>query len=384
MQQVRIGIIGVSGRGDLARYWNNPDEKSVVAAGADTNEEYLRKFKEDYPKAFITTDYRRLLERDDINAIAVTSPDFTHEEYAVAALQARKHVFCEKPLAITIDGCDNILEAWKNSGCHLMVGFNMRYMNMFRKMKQIADSGAIGKIRAVWVRHFVGYGSDFYYHDWHASRQNTTGLLLHKGTHDIDIVHWITGKYGKRVAAFGGLSYFGGDKPNNLTCPECSERETCSEVMNGIRVKCAFRKEIDVEDSNMVIMELDGGIKASYTQCHFTPDYHRNYTFIGTKGSMENHEPSMKIRIKIRDMKSVSDPPEKIYNIEPVEGSHGGADPVICRDFVDMILTGRRPIASPIAGRMSVAVGYCATESLRAGGKVVQVPGLPDRLKDLA
>ena len=51
-----------------------------------------------------------------------------------------------------------------------MVGFNMRYMNIFRVMKEIIESGAIGEIKAVWVRHFVGYGGDFYYHDWHATR----------------------------------------------------------------------------------------------------------------------------------------------------------------------------------------------------------------------
>ena len=55
-------------------------------------------------------------------------------------------------MAITIEGCDRILEAWRKSGVRLMIGFNMRYMNIFRVMKEIVDSGTIGEIRAAWVR----------------------------------------------------------------------------------------------------------------------------------------------------------------------------------------------------------------------------------------
>ena len=97
--------------------------------------------KEINPDAFIATDYREMLERDDVDAVAITSPDFVHEEHAVAALEAGKHVFCEKPLAITTEGCDRILRTWKASGKRLMVGFNMRYMPVFRVMKEIVDSG---------------------------------------------------------------------------------------------------------------------------------------------------------------------------------------------------------------------------------------------------
>ena len=110
-----------------------------------------------------------------------------------------------------------------------------------------------------------------------------------------------------RTAAFGSLDFFGGDKPNDLTCPECDERETCTEAMSGgRRVQCAFRQEVDVEDNQVMIMELEGGIKASYLQCHFTPDYHRNYTFIGTEGRVENSEPEMKVWVKTRALQHVA------------------------------------------------------------------------------
>ena len=64
------------------------------------------------------------------------------------------------------------------------------------------------------------------------------------------------------------------------------------------------------------------------------------------------------------------------YKIKPVKGGHGGADPVICKDFIDMIVKGKEPVATPLAGRMSVAVGCAATESLRSGGKVIKIKPL--------
>jgi predicted dehydrogenase len=377
--QLRIGMIGVAGRGGLWRHWHQPEGRSVVMGGADVNEAFLAEFADRHGgKPFTTSDYQELLARDDVDAIAVASPDFCHEEQAIAALEAGKHVFCEKPLAITIEGCDRILDTWQRSGKRLMVGFNMRYMSMFRTVKEIVDSGVIGEIKAVWVRHFVGFGGPFYYHDWHGTRENTTSLLLQKGSHDIDVVHWITGRYTRRTSAFGSLDYFGGDKPNTLTCPECDERESCVEAITEGRLnQCAFRQEIDVEDNQVMIMELEGGIKAAYLQCHFTPDYHRNYTFIGTEGRVENSEPEMKVWLKTRRSNTWRELADRTYEVKPAKGGHGGADPVICKDFVDMCLDGKEPLATPLAGRMSVAAGVCAAQSLRQGGVPVDIPALP-------
>ncbi|GAA3401624.1 Gfo/Idh/MocA family protein [Paenibacillus hodogayensis] len=374
MDQIRIGVIGLGWRAGVTRYWHSPNGRSVVVAGADPDLSRWSRFRERVnPDAELMTDYRELLERKDIDAIAVMTPDHCHDEHAVAALQAGKHVYCEKPLAITVDGCDRILEAWRGSGKHFMIGFNMRYMNMYRTMKEIADSGEIGQLKAVWVRHFVGFGSDYYYHSWHGNSRNTTSLLLQKASHDIDIIHWITGKYTQKVTAFGGLDYFGGSRANTLTCPECSEKETCPEAKTGPLVQCAFREEIDVEDNSMVLMELEGGIKASYNQCHFTPDYQRNYTIIGTEGRMENSEPDNRIYVKSRKSNTWRDLSDRVYDIKKAEGSHNGADPKICDDFLDMIIDGKQPEAQPIAGRMSVAVGCAATESMRAGGKPILI-----------
>lgn len=385
MEPLRIGMVAVGGRGGLWRHWHHPDTgRSVVVAGADISREALEKFERDAgSQPFVTTDYREMLARDDIDAVAVCSPDYCHEEHAVAALEAGKHLFLEKPMAITTEGCDRVLRAWQRSGKRMMVGFNMRYMSIFRVVKEIVDSGVIGEIKAVWVRHFVGYGGDFYYHDWHASRRNTTSLLLQKGSHDIDMIHWISGSYTERVAGFGGLDYFGGDRADDLSCDACPDAALCIEAQpDSSRRQCAFRREVDVEDNQVLSMQLANGIKAAYLQCHFTPDYHRNYVFIGTEGRVENSEPDMKVWVKTRRSNSYRELADREYSIKPSAGGHGGADPVICRDFIDMVIDGKEPVATPVAGRMSVAAGCAGASSIRNGGQPVAVPPLPEDLRD--
>lgn len=374
MKQLKMGVIGLGGRSSIVENWHKPDEDSIVVGAADISEEKLERFKTNInPEAFVTTNYKTLLASKEIDAVAIMTPDYMHEEHAIAALRAGKHVYCEKPLAITPEACDRIIEEEKKSGKHLMIGFNMRYMSMYQTMKEIVASGVIGDIKAVWVRHFVGLGGYFYYHDWHGTAKNTTSLLLQKASHDFDVIHWITDSYANKVSAFGSLDYYGGDMPNDLHCPDCNLKDTCPEVSLTGLTQCAFREEIDVEDNSTVIMELDGGIKASYMQCHFTPDYSRNYTFIGTKGRIENDEANEKVYVKTRKSGSWHEMSDITYDIKRMPGTHGGADPRICKDFVALVLHDKQPLTSPFAARMSVAVGHAATASIRDGGKVIQI-----------
>lgn len=380
MECVNIGLVGCVGRGEMAVYWHNPAQKrSRVVAAMDINPEFLEDFKNRVnPDAYTTLDFEDLLSRDDIDAVAIMSPDYCHEEQVVAALNAGKHVFCEKPMAITIEGCDRILRAWKESGKHLMIGHNMRYMRFTRTMKEIIDTGVIGELKTVWCRHFINYGARWYFHDWHATRKNTTSLLLQKGAHDIDIIHWLSGAYTKRVVAFGGLDYYGGSKPNDLRCPDCPERRTCLEVQLDVeparRHFCVFRQEVDVEDNNMVLMELENGVKACYLQCHFSPDAGRNYTFIGTEGRLENNNEESQVKVLTRKSGTWREYADRVYHIKPAQGTHGGADEVIAEDFLDMVIKGKVPVADPIAARMAVAVGCLGAESLREGGVPKEVP----------
>jgi len=380
---LRIGVIGAGGRGGLARHAHMPEQGVRVVAGSDTNPAALDQFRSVYgPDAFVTDDYRELLARDDLQAVFVTTPDFLHEEHAVAALKAGKHVYLEKPMAITIEGCDRILRAARSQGCKLYLGHNMRHMSVIIKMRDIIRGGHIGEVKAGWCRHFVSYGGDAFFKDWHAERARSTGLLLQKGAHDIDILHWLCGGYSRRVTALGGLTLY--DQIADRHAP--SERGNSSwQLQNWPPLSLVgLNPVIDVEDISMMLMHLDNGVFASYQQCHYTPDAWRNYTIIGTQGRVENFgDTPGRCVVRVWHRRTGYNPyGDEQYFIPPTTGSHGGADPRIVAEFVRYVREGGTIATSPVAARYSVAAGCMATRSLREGGVPMSVPDLDPDLRD--
>lgn len=178
-----------------------------------------------------------------------------------------------------------------------------------------------------------------------------------------------------------------GDKDNKLACPDCELKESCIESQMPAlnldskpeRKYCAYRKEINVPDNYTCLFLLDNGITVSYNECHFTPDYHRNYTFIGTKGRIENSEIESTVKLWKRKH-GRNDQPDMVFDMlngltrEQLEIGHGGADPLICEEFIRLI---RGEITSPSvpvdAGYYAAMAGLAAQESLENGGKTVEV-----------
>jgi predicted dehydrogenase len=336
-------------------------------------------------RLFTTKDYNELLKLD-LDGVFVTSPDFLHEEHALAVIAAGKALFLEKPMHITIEGCDRILRAAKEDNVRLFIGHNMRYMNVILKMKELIDSGAIGEVKAVWCRHFISYGGDAYFRDWHADRTKSTGMLLQKGAHDIDVIHWLSGAYSKRVAAFGAMSVYDKLPRSDTVIP----RPDWNPKKHWPPKNCKdMYPIIDIEDNTSMIMELENGVIASYLQCHFTPDNCRNYTFIGTEGRLENfgHRADSPIYLWNKRKDTYRMLGDELYYPDPIEdeeegGSHAGADPKIVQEFVDYIRDGGETVSTPQASRMAVATGYQATLSLRNGGQPMEIPALDFDLAD--
>lgn len=354
MKQLRLGVIGLGLRRNLAEAFHQPEGRSIVTAIAELSDFSIDRFKNTVTSdVFVTKDYRELLTRDDVDAIVVMTEDYKHKEHAIEVLNAGKDLYLEKPMGITIEECDEIIRVWETSGQKMMIGFNMRYMPMYQTMKHYIDKGAIGEVKAVWVRHFVGMGGIFYYQDWHRNSKYTNSLLLQKASHDIDVIHMLTGSYVKKVSALGSLDFY--------NQPDLFEKD---------KLENQVEDEIDVEDNNIMIMELENGVKASYLQNHFTPDYTRNYVVIGTKGRMESDDVADTITIKTRNTDDIENQSDSVIHLKKPKGSHAGGDQRITDGFIDYIIHDKEPAASPLDGRMSVAVGVKATESVRSGGEL--------------
>lgn len=376
---MKIGLVGFGLRSGLWRHAHKPGQGSEVTIVCDTSERGRADAAERIPTARVTADLGELLN-SGIDAVLVLTPDNQHAAVAVRTLKAGIPTFCEKPLDITIEAADRILRTAHETGTRLYVGHNMRHMPVVVQMRELIEDGRIGEVRAVWCRHFVGHGGDYYFKDWHSERKNVTSLLLQKGAHDIDVIHWLAKGYARRVSAVGDLAVYGsvsrrsdnsgkrmGDWFSIDNWPPTEQKD--------------LAETIDVEDISMMNMVLDNGVLASYQQCHFTPDYWRNYTVIGTKGRIENFGdgPGELIKVWTTRTKGFAEPDDVIV-IRDGEGGHGGADPRLIAEFLRFAAEGGQTQTNPIAARQAVAAGVLATESLRGDGSAREVPALP---KDL-
>jgi len=199
-------------------------------------------------------------------------------------------------------------------------------------------------------------------------------MLLQKGAHDIDILHWLCHGYTKRVIGFGNLTVY-----NQITDRhDPSERGDASWHLSNwppLSQK-GMNPIIDVEDLSMITMQLDNEVMCSYQQCHYTPDGWRNYTIIGTEGRVENFGDSPgHCVVRVWNRRCNYNPyGDEQYFIPEVSGGHGGADPAIVAEFVRFVRDGGKIATSAVAARNSVAAGCYGAESLRSGGKPFDIP----------
>ncbi|MEW2521055.1 Gfo/Idh/MocA family protein [Actinacidiphila alni] len=381
---LRLAVIGLGARGYLADLAHRPGRGARVVACVDprpaAHDEARRSFG---PGVAALTDHRAL-DPARIDAALVLAPDDLHEPIALDLLTAGIATFVEKPLAITTEGCDRILDTARAHGSRLYVGHNLRHAPFVTAMRDLIADGRIGTVTSIWCRHFVGHGGDYYFKDWHADRARSTGLLLQKGAHDLDVIHWLGGAPATHVSAFGTLGVYGGnpdradpaDRDGQLM-PDWFDpgANWPPERQRGLH------PVIDVEDLSVVNLRLANGVLATYQQCHYTPDYWRNYTVIGTRGRLENFGDLDGATIKVWNSRRSGYRADADLTVQvPVEeeSGHGGADEAVVDEFLRYARDGGATVTSPTAARDAVAAGYAATRSLRAGGTLVEVPPAPD------
>lgn len=263
------------------------------------------------------------------------------------------------------------------------MGFCLRYNNLYRKAKEIIASGEIGKIRLAHVVDSVERGSAYFFHSWHRLRKNSGGLLLQKATHSLDIINWMVDSKPVSVYALGGLDVFGGKESSAKSCADCSKKKTCPEFIDSKRYhsdylsgkalaiedKCVFANEIDIMDNETLMIKYENGAKASFVECHFTPDYKREFSFIGDKGRLDvldfytqngigtpYHEVTVSKRHSAETVK---------HYVQLGDGGHGGGDTAMMKEFIE-VLSGKKKtlLADGMTGVISTAIAAAAEQSI--------------------
>lgn len=376
MNRMRIAIVGYGQRARLTREVSARPNVEIVGV-CDVSERGRTDAQTDHPDALVSSSLDEVLALAP-DAVMVFTPDDAHTEPVIAALDAGAAVFTEKPLAIALEDADRMLETAYRTGSRLYVGHNMRHMPVITLMKRLIDDGRIGEVKAVWCRHFVGHGGDYYFKDWHADRSRTTGLLLQKGAHDLDVIHWLAGSYTRTVAAMGADHVYAHIEDRRDRSDERMGDWFSLENWPPTELE-GLHPTIDVEDISQVNMTLRNGSLASYEQCHYTPDYWRNYTVIGTHGRIENFGDGSGDIVGLWNRRHRgSARPDEEFVVPEVEGTHGGADTLLVDEFLRFAREGGRTDTSPVAAREAVATGVLATASLRADGSAISVPALSE------
>ncbi|RAS82852.1 Gfo/Idh/MocA family protein [Priestia endophytica] len=182
---LKIGVIGTGAIGqDHIRRITNKLSGGKIVAVTDVNKEQAKAIVETQNlDAKIYDDGHELIKADDVDAIVVTSWGPTHEEFVLAAIEVGKPVFCEKPLAITAEGCKKIVEAEIATGKSLVqVGYMRRYDTGYRALKNVIESGKIGEPLIVHCAHRNPTVPDTYTGDM---------AIVDTFIHEIDVLRWL-------------------------------------------------------------------------------------------------------------------------------------------------------------------------------------------------
>ena len=206
-KKYRVAVIGVSlegiGNRHIASVIANRDTEAAMIC--EINEEWAKNRSAHYGVPYCT-DYHALLDRDDIDMAIVCVPDHLHAEVVCDFLAAGKHVMCEKPLALSKEDCQRMLDAEKKSSAKLMVGQICRKTPAFVKAKQIVDEGVIGEISYIESEYAHNY-SVMPIH-WRNSYEVPRHPFTGGACHSVDLLRWFCGNP-TEVVAYGNHKLLG-------------------------------------------------------------------------------------------------------------------------------------------------------------------------------
>jgi predicted dehydrogenase len=394
--------IGMWGRPLLQRY---PDALEVVGL-ADINPRRAELAREALGVSCPTfSDFDRMCDTVKPDLLTVTTVDAFHADYIVRALDRGIDVITEKPMVIDEQQCQRVLDAEARNKRKIVVTFNYRYSPKHVKIKEILQSGELGKVTGVdfsWYLDVI-HGAD-YFRRWHRLKSKGGSLWVHKATHHFDLINWWLGADPVEVQASGSLARYGKSGPFRHThCRPCPHKASCefhwditkanpnmrlytdAESVDGYyRDGCVFREDIDIWDTMSASVKYSNGALMTYSLNCFMPIEGYRLAFNCEKGRLEVRdyerqawEPAEETEIYVmRNFGAREHVP-----VPRAEGGHGGGDDRL-RDLIFKQIDVPEHLRLPDsrAGAMSCLTGIAARKSVEEH-RPVKVAEL---VKDLA
>ncbi len=281
----------------------------------------------------ISRDWRDVVENQAVDAVIVALTNDQHYEAAMAALKAGKHVMCEKPLGLTVEDCNRIINQAAEADRVLQIGHEMRFQKLYSHMKRMIDGGEVGDLQLMWCREFRGPMRP----GWRSSEALTGGTILEKNVHHIDLFNWMMDQMPLRVSAHGGTNVL---------------------------------KDREILDNAQVLIEYEGGRRATLELCLFAPyGGECEIGACGDKGRIDTKNQALELVHHRFDHSEVlrmqiADDGDAANFVDSSGRVDRGIKPEL-EHFVNCIKDGVKPLNDGESARLAVAVCLAAQESIK-------------------
>jgi len=336
--KIRVALIGAGKRsGVLSELLKAAEGAVEIVAIYDPDPEVAQTRRKTLPApgAELVPDYQSAINFPGVDWVMVFSPNAYHREHVLAAFAAGKHVFSEKPLASSIDDCKAIYDAWKASDRVFATGFVLRYSPLYRKAKELLDSGKLGKLLAIGANENISPGHGGYIMcNWRRHTKVAGPHILEKCCHDLDLLNWFTGSLPQRVAGFGSRMMF---RPENQFLMEKYDPNIFMGWYDPHKTATPFTDDTDLLDTQVAIADYRNGVKVNFLATMSSPIMERRMFFACTEGTMILDVYTMELRCKF-----LGEEAAHVYNFGSRDG-HGAGDKVIMAELWDCMKNGTAP-----------------------------------------
>lgn len=211
METLNVCLIGTGRAGMIhGRNMAKKIEGAKLIALCDPSPENLKNAQIELGVEYIYTNYQEALKNEEIDAVIVVTPTAYHKEIVIAAANEKKHILCEKPLAMDEQECLDMIKAADRNNVKLQVGFMRRFDESFQEAKKIVDSGAIGDV--VMIKSLTHGPSEP--KPWMFDISISSGPIGEVNSHDLDTLRWFSGSEVSSIYSIGG----------NFRSPEVKEK----------------------------------------------------------------------------------------------------------------------------------------------------------------
>lgn len=341
MDKLRLAIIGSAFSSSIHAEALEEVAEATIVAACSPNRSHVEEFARKWKIPAVATDYRKVLDRKDVDAVVVGIPNDKHREVVVAAAKAGKHVILEKPIAHTLEDADEIVKACRKHRVMLGYAETICFSPKYARAKKLVDEGAIGKLyMAKQGEKHSGPHSDWFYD----VNRSGGGAIMDMGCHGIEWARWMYGK----------------PKPKSVVAH-------CQRVFHTRRTQG--------EDNSVVILEFEGGgiavIENSWAKQGGMDDRVELYGDEGVVYCDLLHGSSMETYSSKGYGYAVEKAGDtKGWTFAVFEESHIYGFPHEMRHFVRCILNGETPTETGEDGRATLEIIYAAYESAGTGKKI--------------